>query len=231
MPEPTGRRNRWVLPAAVVVAAAVILLLTLHAVSALWPVWLVAVALVVLGGRLSTRVREGRGAAAAEQVRREAIADAERHRELTALDTMTGTAFERHVANLCRRDGLTVERAGGGAGDLGADVIAATPDGRRIVIQCKRYQPQAAVSGPDMQRFLGTAHTVHSADVAVVVTTAQRFTRQAQELAVSRGVILVNRDRLALWNSGSSLIPFLDMPPIGSGVRTAAPGGRRPRKA
>jgi restriction system protein len=122
-----------------------------------------------------------------------------------------------------QRDGLTIERAGGGAGDLGADVIATTPDERRIVIQCKRYQPHAAVSGPDMQRFLGTAHTVHHADTAVLVTIARRFTRQAQELAVSHRVILVNRDRLALWNSGTTnLTALLAMPPIGSGVKATA---------
>jgi restriction system protein len=227
VPQPARRRNRWKLPAAIAAVVAIVLQLTLHAVSALWPFWLAAVVLVLFGGWLSQRVTEGRGAATAEEVRREAIADAERHRELAALDRMPGSVFEIHIANLCRRDGLAVERAGGGAGDLGADVIATTPDGRRVVIQCKRYQPHAAVSGPDMQRFLGTVHAVHNADVAVVVTTAQRFTRQAQELAVSRGVILINRDRLALWNSGSSLIPFLDMPPVGSGVRIVPPDRRR----
>jgi restriction system protein len=222
------RRRRsagWVPLAAAAIITLLIIRAVVRAISSYWPVLLLVAALVAIVVAVAMwmlgRVRAGRSAAAAERFRLDAIADTHRHRELSALDSMTGSAFEAHVANLCLRDGLRVERAGGGAGDLGADVIATTPDGRRVVIQCKRYQPHGAVSGPDMQRFLGTAHTVHRADVAVVVTTAQRFTRQAQELAVSHRVILINRDRLALWNTGSSLIPFLDMPPVGSGVRTS----------
>lgn len=189
-----------------------------NAVSRYWPLWLL-LGLALVGGAIMRRaIIVGNREATGERDRLEAIAEAKRHRDLATLDKMSGQAFEGHVTGLCLRDGLEIVRDGGGAGDLGADVIARAPDGRLIVIQCKRYKAESAVSGPDMQRFLGTVRTVHNADVAVFVTTARRFTRQARQLAVSHDVILMDRNRLALWNSGSNLIPFLSMPPIGQGV-------------
>lgn len=205
-PPPVAER-RGARPFAVVVVVTMVLLLlhlTTHTVSTYWPIGLVLALIAVVGVRMSRRITSGRGAADAERVRLDAAAEALRHRGLSSLDTMTGSAFEHHIANLCRRDGLIVQRDGGGAGDLGADVIATTPDGRRVVIQCKRYQPQSSVTSPDMQRFLGTVHTVHHADVAMLVTTARRFTKQAHALGVGHRVILINRDRLGLWNSDTT---------------------------
>ena len=189
-----------------------------HAVSRYWPLWLLAGVVLAGGAILRRAVAAGRIEATGERDRLEAIAEVQRHRDVAALDKMTGPAFERHVAGLCLRDGLEIVRDGGGAGDLGADVIARAPDGRLIVIQCKRYKAENSVSGPDMQRFLGTVRTVHNADVPLFVTTARRFTRQARQLAVSHDVILIDRNRLALWNGGSNLVPFLSMPPIGRGI-------------
>ncbi|MES4907991.1 MULTISPECIES: restriction endonuclease [unclassified Streptomyces] len=55
-----------------------------------------------------------------------------------AYEAMTPEEFELAVAELCGRDGCEDVRVVGGAGDLGADVLATVPDGRRLVIQCKR---------------------------------------------------------------------------------------------
>ncbi len=174
-----------------------------------WLWWLVASSGVVWAV-LSRPIARGRLAAAAERERLAGIAEAERHRLLSSLDTMNGPRFEWHVAQLCLRDGLHVVQAGGGRGDLGADVIANLPDGRRVVIQCKRYKPTGSVSGPEMQQFLGTVRAEHGADVALFVTTARRFTRQAQDLAGRHHVHLVHRDRLAFWNGGTPLPALLD---------------------
>ena len=46
---------------------------------------------------------------------------------------------EARFARLMRRDGLRHVEVCGGSGDLGVDVRAYTPDGRRVVVQCKRY--------------------------------------------------------------------------------------------
>ncbi|MFB7393564.1 restriction endonuclease [Streptomyces sp. NPDC056191] len=56
--------------------------------------------------------------------------------------------------------------------------MALTPDGRRLVIQCKRYRDSNKVGSQDLQRFGGTCFTVHGADVAAVVTTST-FTKPA----------------------------------------------------
>ncbi|MGW0971784.1 restriction endonuclease, partial [Streptomyces sp. NPDC002516] len=87
-----------------------------------------------------------------------------------AYEALDPDEFEQAVADLCRRDGCLDVDVVGGAGDLGADVVARTPDGRSVVIQCKRYCDGNRVGSQDLQRFGGTCFTVHGADIAVVVT-------------------------------------------------------------
>jgi restriction system protein len=115
--------------------------------------------------------------------------------------------FEHALALLCRRDGCTGVQVVGGAGDLGADVIALAPDGRRIVLQAKRYAVTSKVVGPDLQRFGGTCFTVHRAGVAAVVTTST-FTRQAREYASHVGIHLFDQHRLAAWASRTGPAPW-----------------------
>lgn len=101
-----------------------------------------------------------------------------RSTEIARYHAMNPREFEHAIAFLCERDGCTEARVVGGAGDLGADVLAIASDGRRIVIQCKRYGPTTKVGSPDLQRFGGTCYSVHNAQVAAVVTTSV-FTRPA----------------------------------------------------
>ncbi len=137
---------------------------------------------------------------------------AEADRLLATADACTdGRGFEQLVGRLYERDGCRDVRAGGGAGDLGADVVCRTEDGRKVVTQCKRYAADRTVGSHDMQAFLGTVYAVHRADLAVFVTTA-RFTPAASALGKSQGVVLVDRERLATWQSGRwtpSLAPTL----------------------
>ncbi|MEE4546447.1 restriction endonuclease [Streptomyces sp. V4-01] len=115
--------------------------------------------------------------------------------------------FEEAVAELCRRDGCTDVRVVGGSGDLGADVIATTPTGRRMVVQCKRYAPGRRVGSPDVQRVGGTYAVVHGAELALVVTTAA-FTPAAEEYARAAGIRLVDGEELAAWAAGRLLPPW-----------------------
>jgi restriction system protein len=131
-------------------------------------------------------------------------------RSLAAVDAMDGTAFEHHVAALCLRDGCTQVRVSGGAGDLGADVTGRLPNGRFLVIQCKRYAPDRSVGSPDMQRFVGTARPVHHADVAVFVASC-RFTGPARDLARGQRIVPVDRELLGLWMSGTHLTSIIAM--------------------
>ena len=75
-----------------------------------------------------------------------------------------------------RRDGCTDAVQVGGGGDLGADVKATDPFGRRWVIQCKHRRGGdrgSAVGTPDLQVLNGTARPVHGADVVVLVTNGR----------------------------------------------------------
>lgn len=131
-------------------------------------------------------------------------------RVLVALrqNALSPAEFEEALAALCRRDGCTSVQVVGGAGDLGADVLATAPDGRRIVLQAKRYRNSRAVGSQDVQRFGGTARTIHGADVAAVVTTAHAFTSQARAYAARAGISLMAARQLAAWESQTGPAPW-----------------------
>ncbi|MEV5602534.1 restriction endonuclease [Streptomyces sp. NPDC052299] len=115
--------------------------------------------------------------------------------------------FEAAVAALCERDGCQGVEVVGGAGDLGADVLATAPDGRRVVVQCKQYGPEHKVGSQDLQRFGGTCWTVHGAQLAAVVTTSE-FTAPALEYAEACGIRCVDGVALAAWAEGSGAAPW-----------------------
>ncbi|HZF91493.1 restriction endonuclease [Streptomyces sp.] len=124
---------------------------------------------------------------------------------------LSADAFEQAIADLCVRDGCSQVQVVGGAGDLGADVVAAAPDGRRLVIQCKRYGADNKVGSQELQRFGGTCYTVHEADVAVVVTTSE-FTAPAEEYAEQCGIVCVNHRFLRDWSDGLVAGPWAVVP-------------------
>jgi restriction system protein len=109
--------------------------------------------------------------------------------------------FEWQTAALCRRDGCTRVRVVGGAGDLAADVLATTPDGRRILIQCKRYARGNTVGSDHVQRVNGTYRDIHHCQKAIIVTTSH-YTTDAIRLAGRVGITLIDADGLAHWARG-----------------------------
>ncbi|MGC4986661.1 restriction endonuclease [Streptomyces sp. DT193] len=118
---------------------------------------------------------------------------------LEQFDSMAPLAFEQAIAALVQRDGCTVAQRNGGARDLGADVIAITPDGRKIVFQCKHRQPGGRPLGsPVIQTLNGTAKPVHEADIVIAVTNAS-FTGPAHELAGKQDIHLLHGPRLRRW--------------------------------
>ncbi|MFF5503258.1 restriction endonuclease [Streptomyces roseolus] len=132
--------------------------------------------------------------------------------------------FEHTVAALCARDGCTAVEVVGGAGDLGADVLAVTADGRRLVLQCKHYAQDNRVGSQDLQRFGGTCFTVHEADVAIVVTTSS-FTAPAAEYAAMCGIVCLDGDALAAWTDQTTPPPW-DVP--ATEPADTVPAARRP---
>lgn len=188
---------------AVLVPLAVLLQLVKHAPVIGVPLLLAAFA--AGGVYVVRRVRN------AEQQRLEAARNAQirevRSREIARYHTLGSTEFEHAIAYLCKRDGCTIVKVNGGSGDFGADVTATAPDGRRIVIQCKRYGPTHKVGSPEMQRFGGTCFTYHHAHIAVMVTTST-FTQQAASYAATQGIRLCDEQALAGWASQTGPAPW-----------------------
>lgn len=133
--------------------------------------------------------------------------DAYRYSHVEPYFAMGPAEFERALAFLCGRDGCTGTQVVGRAGDLGADVIAITPQGQRLVIQAKRYAVGNLVTGPDLQKFGGTCYAIHGADIAVVITTFG-FTKQAREYAARTRIGLFDQQALAAWISHTGVPPW-----------------------
>ncbi|MFF3166786.1 restriction endonuclease [Streptomyces sp. NPDC003273] len=140
---------------------------------------------------------------------------------LSQLDGLHYSQFEDAIRDLMRRDGCHDAARVGGRGDLGADVKATDPFGRRWVIQCKHRRNGAggaAVGTPDLQVLNGTARQVHGANVAVIVTNG-RVTRPAVVFAKQQRLHVVDRQTLGVWAAGS--IPLWEL-------LRAVPPPRRP---
>ncbi|MFF3330631.1 restriction endonuclease [Streptomyces sp. NPDC002888] len=169
-----------------------------------------------LGRRIHVARAARRAAAALDEAATEAAealerAPVPRQRVASGIDidydALDAAEFEAAVAFLCERDGCSAVEVVGGAGDLGADVVAVSPEGWRVVIQCKRYGESHRVGSQDMQRFGGTCFTVHEADVAVLVTTSD-FTAPAAEYAEQCGIVCVDRQALLSWADGTGALPW-----------------------
>ncbi|WP_018352088.1 restriction endonuclease [Longispora albida] len=148
-------------------------------------------------------------AAATLAIRKLLARRAERQAEaatIAATDGMSGTAFEHWTANLLRRSGCGKVEVRGGSGDLGADITARLPDGRKLIVQCKRWAKP--VGSGEVQKVAGTARAVHGADVAVIVTTS-RFTAGGIDLASRVGIDLIDRSALATWAASGMLPHYL----------------------
>ena len=123
---------------------------------------------------------------------------------MAAMDAMNGRKFEHHVAKLLRRNGCTNVVVQGGHGDRGVDIIALTADGRRLVVQCKRFAPYLNITSPDVQKFVGSAKVLYSAEVALYVATCP-FTPEALRIASETGITAVHRGVLEEWSTGEPL--------------------------
>ncbi|MET9083314.1 restriction endonuclease [Streptomyces sp. NPDC004237] len=90
---------------------------------------------------------------------------------------MNGRTFER----ASRRQAadprwVRQRRCAGGHGDRGVDIIGLTSDGRRLVVQCKRFAPYLNITSPEALSIAGEA-----------------------------GITAVHRGALEEWSAGESL--------------------------
>ncbi|MEU4615199.1 restriction endonuclease [Streptomyces umbrinus] len=121
---------------------------------------------------------------------------------LGQLAAMSSAGFEQACADLLARDGFIRPRRIGGAGDLGADVIAWTGTGDKIVVQCKQYS--RPVGSKEAQTFNGTARPEHGASLALMVGL-NGFTKIATEFAARHDITLIDRAALESWAQGEHL--------------------------
>ena len=118
--------------------------------------------------------------------------------DLSEVDLMAGTEFEEHVAMLMRVHDYTAVSVVGGADDGGADVVARAPDGREVVVQCKRWNHP--VPPNEVRAFIGVLHSGYAGYEGIFVSSSG-FT----EAAAAEGdgyMALVDRNALARWMSG-----------------------------
>ncbi|MFF4733684.1 restriction endonuclease [Streptomyces mirabilis] len=187
--------------------------------SVVWPVLVAVLATAVVGGAGWTLLRSHRLAVGQDRAWRAQEEARARELSMAEVDALSWQEFETYVAELCRRDGCTKVVVSGMSGDLGADVVGYLADGRKLVIQCKKYAPHRSVSSQDMQKFVGTARLEHGADVALFVTTCRTFTKAALGLALRQDIVALHRDLLGSWVKGAHLETLIPLNGSGGGIR------------
>ncbi|MFF8612194.1 restriction endonuclease [Streptomyces sp. NPDC015350] len=190
--------DRLIGPLAAVVLGVALTVTVVNWLLAHWWVLIAPGALAALAGAGLLHRRR-------QRARREAVRARGLRYALPQLDALHHTRFEDAVRDLMHRDGCRDATRVGGSGDLGADVKATDPYGRRWVIQCKHRRDGlagSAVGTPDLQILNGTARQVHGADVAVIVTNG-RFTAPAVTFAEQQRLHVVDRHTLGAWAAGS----------------------------
>jgi restriction system protein len=111
-----------------------------------------------------------------------------------SIAAMTWQAFERHVADLLRRDGCTDVVVRQARTDRGIDLTGRAADGRSVAVQCKNRTGRVSVPSAEMQKFAGAARAIGQVDIALFVATCN-FSSEAQAIADLSGVLTVNRDQ------------------------------------
>lgn len=125
-------------------------------------------------------------------------------RNLEAFHRMTPARFEQAIAELAQKD-PDVLRAMvvGQANDRGMDVHVHLTDGRRILIQCKKYSPGNNIGSDVIQTINGVYRDIHHCHQAAIVTTAG-FTRAAVETntMLPNAIRLIDGHALIAWANG-----------------------------
>jgi restriction endonuclease Mrr len=138
--------------------------------------------------------RERNRKAEAERLAREKWAEYHRYMRIEEVDGLDGVRFERLVKTMLERTGYRYVQTTPQSGDYGADLVGDSPDGKRTVIQAKRWQGKVGISA--VQEVLG-ALVHYDAGVAFVITNSY-YTEAAKALAKKdRRIHLVDRPELA----------------------------------
>jgi restriction system protein len=148
--------------------------LALDLLIALWPIW------ALVGGIFVARA--GYQIYQLRRLSRSGIQE---------IDRMPGPEFERYLGTMFRRLGYRVDLVGSARGDFGCDLLL-RKDGRRIVVQAKRWQKNVGVKA--VQEAVAAKAMYDCTDAAVA--TNSYFTEQARKLARANKVRLYDREEL-----------------------------------
>ena len=106
---------------------------------------------------------------------------------LDELYEMDPTVFEKYVAQLFRQRGYRVKHRGR-AGDMGVDLELTNGNGRRAIVQCKRYRNTV---GPEVIRELyGTL--IHEKVAHAFLVTTGGISEAAREWAKGKPLTLID---------------------------------------
>ncbi|MFI6266935.1 restriction endonuclease [Micromonospora sp. NPDC051006] len=134
-----------------------------------------------------------------KQRARQRAEQAQRDRLIAVTDGMSGPEFEQWFARLLAASGFRGVRVRGGSGDRGADITAIAPDGRRVVVQCKRQSLNNRVGSAAIQRFAGTCRDIHGGEICMLVTNSHFTAGDGVRIARQLDITLVDRTALETW--------------------------------
>ncbi|MGN9811541.1 restriction endonuclease [Micromonospora sp. BQ11] len=157
------------------------------------PYWSAFLATLVVAGAVAV------GFAVSKQRARERADQAQRDRLIAVTDAMSGPEFEQWFARILVASGFRQVTVCGGSSDRGADVTATAPDGRRVVVQCKRQSTSNRVGSAAIQRFAGTCRDIHGGEICMIVTNSFFTAGDGIELARQLNITLVDRHALEMW--------------------------------
>ncbi|WP_433352140.1 restriction endonuclease [Micromonospora saelicesensis] len=139
------------------------------------------------------------GLVVSKQRAHERADQAQRDRLIAVTDTMSGPEFEQWFARILVASGFRNVTVCGGSADRGADVLAVAPDGRRVVVQCKRQSRSNRVGSAAIQRFAGTCRVIHGGEICMLVTNSFFTAGDGIQIARQLNITLVDRPALEMW--------------------------------
>lgn len=110
---------------------------------------------------------------------------------LGKLQSLSPEAFERYVAGLFRQKGYQVTMRGG-SGDLGVDLELTGPQGRRAIVQCKRYQN--TIGAEIVRELFGTM--IHEGVMWAFLVTTADISDAARDWAAGKPITLIDGSTL-----------------------------------
>lgn len=103
--------------------------------------------------------------------------------------------FEEMTAELYRARGFQANKTGA-SGDHGVDVVVKSKDGKKMIVQCKRWRKP--VGEPIVREFYGTMQHEKAAHGTIIATSG--FTQQAIEWAKGKPLSLYDGNKFVeMW--------------------------------